>query len=196
MSLERAQIDASQPAGEADVRALAATLKKDIKGKGRAASASAGTAGAGASGAGGESGTAPPIIDDGLVNKNIEVCFAITYRERGKKDIVNNYWCPGIIVRVSDESTVLGRKKLGCGWAHIEYRDGDEDWQLLRPTYHQAKKPGGWRIVAAPTELDTAVPQFEDLSASDESDESDDESGDESGSSEGDDERESEHEGE
>ena len=49
------------------MRALAATLKKDIKGKGRAASASAGTAGAGASGAGGESGTAPPIIDDGFL---------------------------------------------------------------------------------------------------------------------------------
>ena len=63
ISLLRATIDASQPASEADVRALAATLNK---GKPPAASASAGAAtaggrasGAGASGAG-ASGTLPP----------------------------------------------------------------------------------------------------------------------------------------
>ena len=78
ISLLRATIDARQPASEAEVRALAATLKK---GKGPAAGASASartaTAGGGASGAGasgaGARGTAPPIDDD-LSNKNIEVC--------------------------------------------------------------------------------------------------------------------------
>ena len=118
----RATIDASQPASEAEVRALAATLKK---GKGPVASASAGAAtagsrasGAGASGAG-AGGTSPPI-DDGLLDKNIEVCFSIiTYKERGKKATTENFWCPGSIESVSDESTVLGRKKLGCGWVFI-----------------------------------------------------------------------------
>ena len=68
ISLLRATIDASQPASEAEVCALAATLKK---GKGPAASARTATAGGGASGTGasdaGASGTAHPI-DDGLSN--------------------------------------------------------------------------------------------------------------------------------
>ena len=127
------------------MRALAAALKK---GKDPAASASAGAAtaggrasGTGASGAG-ASGTPPPI-DDGLLNKllnkNIEVCFSITYQERGKKAMTENFWCPGTIGIVSDESTVLGRKKLGCGWMFVNYRDGEADWQLLRPTFFNAK---------------------------------------------------------
>ena len=85
ISLLRATIDASQPASEAEVRALAAALKK---GKGPAAGARTATAGGGASGSGasgaGASGTAP-LTDDGLSKKNIEVYFSITYRERGKK---------------------------------------------------------------------------------------------------------------
>jgi hypothetical protein len=95
ISLLRATIDASQPNSEAEVRALAATLKK---GKGPAAGAGArtATAGGGASGAGasgaGARGTAPPIDDD-LSNKNIEVCFSITYKERGKKEVTENFWC-------------------------------------------------------------------------------------------------------
>ena len=67
ISLLRATIDASQPASEAEVRALAAALKKDTKGKGPAASARTATAGGGASGAGasgaGASGTPPPTND-------------------------------------------------------------------------------------------------------------------------------------
>ena len=76
ISLLRATIDASQPASEAEVRALVATLKK---GKGPAASASARTAAAGGGVSGGGAsgadarGTAPSIDDD-LSNKNIEVC--------------------------------------------------------------------------------------------------------------------------
>jgi len=187
ISLLRATIDASQPASEAEVRALAATLKK---GKSPAAGASArtATAGGGASGAGasgaGARGTAPPIDDD-LSNKNIEVCFSITYKERGKKEITENFWCPGTIESVSDESTVLGRKKLGCGWVFVNYRDGEADWQLLRPNFFNAKKPGGWRIVASAAELETNF-TFEDLSEGDESgDESDDESDDGNGDDEG-----------
>ena len=157
------------------MRALAATLKK---GKSPAAGASArtATAGGGASGAGasgaGARGTAPPIDDD-LSNKNMEVCFSITYKERGKKEMTENFWCPGTIESVSDESTVLGRKKLGCGWVFVNYRDGEADWQLLRPNFFNAKKPGGWRIVATAAELETNF-TFEDLSEGDESgDESD-----------------------
>ena len=152
------------------MRALAAALKK---GKGPAASASAGatTAGGRASGAGasgaGASGTPPPI-DDGLLNKNIQVCFSITYKEeRGKKAMTEkNFLCPGTIESVSDESTVLGRKKLGCGWVFVNYRDGEADWQLLHPTFFNAKKPGGWRIVESAAELETNF-QFEDLSEGD-----------------------------
>ena len=169
------------------MRALAATLKK---GKGPAAGAGArtATAGGGASGGGasgaGARGTAPPIDDD-LSNKNIEVCFSITYKERGKKEITENFWCPGTIESVSDESTVLGRKKLGCGWVFVNYRDGEADWQLLRPNFFNAKKPGGWRIVATAAELETNF-TFEDLSEGDESgDESDEESDDGNGDDEG-----------
>ena len=142
-------------ASEAEVRALAATLKKGpaASASARTATAGGGASGAGASGAGAR-GTAPPIDDD-LSNKNIEVCFSITYKERGKKEVTENFWCPGTIESVSDESTVLGRKKLGCGWVFVNYRDGEADWQLLRPTFFNAKKPGGWRIVASAAELET-----------------------------------------
>ena len=73
-SLLRAKIDASQPASEAEVRALSATL---MKGKGPAASARAATAGGRASGASASGAVAsgtPPPVGDGLLNKNIEVC--------------------------------------------------------------------------------------------------------------------------
>ena len=92
--------------------------------------------------------------------------FSITYRERGKKEMTENFWCPGTIESVSDESTVLGRKKLGCGWVFVNYRDGEADWQLLRPTFFNAKKPGGWLIVASAAELETNF-EFENLSEGD-----------------------------
>ena len=86
---------------------------------------------------------------------------------------------------MTDESTVLGRKKLGCGWVFVNYRDGEADWQLLRPNFFNAKKPGGWRIVATAAELETNF-TFEDLSEGDESgDESDEESDDGNGDDEG-----------
>ena len=111
--------------------------------------------------------------------------FSITYKERGKKEVTENFWCPGTIESVSDESTVLGRKKLGCGWVFVNYRDGEADWQLLRPNFFNAKKPGGWRIVATAAELETNF-TFEDLSEGDESgDESDEESDDGNGDDEG-----------
>ena len=49
--------------------------------------------------------------------------------------MTENFWCPGTIESLSDESTVLGRKKLGCGWVFVNYRDGEADWQLLRPNF-------------------------------------------------------------
>ena len=57
--------------------------------------------------------------------------------------MTENFWCPGTIESVSDESTVLGRKKLECGWMFVNYRDEEAGWQLLRPTFFNAKKPGG-----------------------------------------------------
>ena len=51
-------------------------------------------------------------------------------------------------------------------------------WQHLRLNFFNAKKPGGWRIVATAAELETNF-TFEDLSEGDESgDESDEESDD------------------
>ena len=65
ISLLHATIDASQPASEAEVRALAATLKKGkgpVAGAGvRTATAGGGASGAGASGAGAR-GTAPLLM--------------------------------------------------------------------------------------------------------------------------------------
>ena len=103
--------------------------------------------------------------------------------------MTENFWCPGTIESVSDERTVLGRKKLWCGLVIVNYRDGEEDWQLLSPTFFNTKKPGGWRIIASVAELETNF-QFEDLSEGDESgDESDKiDSDDEGGSSDDDDE--------
>ena len=99
--------------------------------------------------------------------------------------MTENLRCRGTIESASDESTVLGWKKLGCGWVFVNYRDGEADWQLLRPTFFNAQKPGGWRIVASAAELETNV-EFEDLSEGDESgDESDDESDDGNGDAEG-----------
>ena len=95
-----------------------------------------------------------------------------------------NFWCPGTIERLSDESTVLGREKLGCGWVFVNYRGGEADWQLFRPTFFNAKKPGGWQIFASAAELETNF-EFEDLSKGDERG---DESGDESDDGDGDDE--------
>ena len=94
-------------ASEAEVRALAATLKKGpaASASARTATAGGGASGAGASGAGAR-GTAPPI-DDGISNKNIEVCFSITHKERGKKEVTGNFWCAGTIESANDESTVL-----------------------------------------------------------------------------------------
>ena len=67
----------------------------------------------------------------------------------------------------------------------VNSRDGEEDWQLLRPNFFNAKKPGGWRIVASAEELEANF-TFEDLSEGDESgDESDDESDDGNGDDEG-----------
>ena len=106
--------------------------------------------------------------------------------------MTENFRCPGTIESASDESTVLGRKKLGCGWVLVNYRDGETDWQLLRPTFFNAKKPGGWRIVASAAELETNF-EFEDLS---EGDERGDESGDERDEGDGDDENSSDDDGE
>ena len=67
----------------------------------------------------------------------------------------------------------------------VNYRDGKADWQLLHPTFFNAKKPGGWRIVASAAQLETNF-EFEDLSEGDESfDESDGESDDGIGDDEG-----------
>jgi hypothetical protein len=100
------------------VRALAATLKKGkapAAGAGaRTATAGGGASGAGASGAGAR-GTAPPIDDD-LSNKNIEVCFSITYKERGKKEMTENFCCPGTIESVSHVLSFLAHgPKRACG---------------------------------------------------------------------------------
>ena len=67
----------------------------------------------------------------------------------------------------------------------VNYRDGKADWQLLHPTFFNAKKPGGWWIVASSAELETNF-EFKALSEGDESgDESDDESDDGNGGDEG-----------
>ena len=75
-------------------------------------------------------------------------------RVRGKSKTTGLFGCPGKIARLSDEKTTLHRKKIGLGWAYINFTDGSDDWQLLRPSFFEKHRAGGWRIV---TEADLAL---------------------------------------
>ena len=97
----------------------------------------------------------------------------MTYKERGKRTVEGLFGCPGTIERVSDEKTMLRRKKLGLGWVYIMFADKSEDWQLLRPTFHNANRAGGWRIIEKDdVSLDDGF-TFEDKSEGEEENESD-----------------------
>ena len=71
----------------------------------------------------------------------------MTYKGKGKRSETGLFGCPGKITRVSDETTKVRRKKIGLGWAFIEYEDKTEDWQLLRPAFHRQNRAGGWRLI-------------------------------------------------
>ena len=126
--------------------------------------------------------------DDALINSNVEVTFLMKYKEAGKKTVEGLFGCPGKITRVSDATTTIRRKKIGLGWAFIEYTDGSEDWQLLRPAFYKAKRAGGWRLISEnDANLDIDY-ELEDKSDGD-SDSDDNESG--GGTDESDDESDS-----
>ena len=104
----------------------------------------------------------------------------MTYKQRGKVTETGLFGCPGKIARMSDETTKIKKKALGLGWAFIEYKDNTEDWLLLRPPFHRARRPGGWRLIDdADAALDLDY-ELEDKSDDDSDDESDDDDSDES----------------
>ena len=74
------------------------------------------------------------------------------YNRRGGGVYVRNAWCGGVIKDVSTASSVdttgAKRRKLGLGHIWVEYDDGTGSWLLAtRPTFYNANKPGGWRLV-------------------------------------------------
>ena len=89
--------------------------------------------------------SAPPI-DDSLVNKPLRFVFEMTYREKGKKSVKGLFECPGRIARVSDAYTRVGGKRLGAGFAYVEWSDHTTSWQLLRPGFYGQHRAAGWRI--------------------------------------------------
>ena len=71
----------------------------------------------------------------------------MTYRTRGGGEVVRTCWCPGTITRMSDAGSRDGRRKLGLGWAFVEYDDGESSWLLAsRPTFFNANKAGARRF--------------------------------------------------
>ena len=78
---------------------------------------------------------------------------------------------------MSDEKTTLQRKKIGLGWAYINFTDGTDDWQLLRPTFFEKKRAGGWRIIDENELTLDADYEFEDDDGSGGDDDDDDSDG-------------------
>ena len=124
-----------------------------------------------------------PVVDSSLVGRSVSVIFEMTYKEKGKRAVSGLFGCPGKITRVSDETTKIKKKKIGLGWAFIEYTDESEDWQLLRPTFYRANRAGGWRLIDEDEADLDAEYELEDGSDDGSSDGSDDDDDDDSGSS-------------
>ena len=123
-----------------------------------------------------------------LIGKSIEVTFWMTYKGKGKRKIKDLFGCPGTITQISDENTMIKRKKIGPGWVFIEYKDGSEDWQLLRPTFHNTKRAGSWRLIDdADADLDLEYELEDDENEGGQSDESGSDESDSDDSSESDD---------
>ena len=74
--------------------------------------------------------------------------YEATYEKRGGGQVTCNRWFLGEIKQVSTSGTREGRKKLGLGWIYVAHDDGTKNWLLAtRPTFYNANKPGGWRLV-------------------------------------------------
>ena len=110
----------------------------------------------------------------------MSVIFEMTYKEKGKRAVSGLFGCPGKIARVSDETTKIKKKKIGLGWAFIEYTDESEDWQLLRPTFYRSNRAGGWRLIDEDEADLDAEYELEDGSDDGSSDGSDDDDSDSS----------------
>lgn len=157
MTTQRAEIEGKEVRTADEVKAAAIEMKA------AAPSRSSGSASARRSASSAPAARSAPVIDSSLVNKAIEVTFEMTYG-RGKSKITGLFGCPGKIARVSDEKTTPQRKKIGLGWAYINFTDGSDDWQLLRPNFFEKHRPGGWRIINENDLTLDANYEFEDAS--------------------------------
>ena len=88
-------------------------------------------------------------------------------------------WCTGLVLEVSDTTTVVKGKTIGAGHVHIRYdppadepdAEAEEGWFQVRSTFYRKQDAtGGWRLAQALTN-GVGAGDIGDLSSVEESEE-------------------------
>ena len=89
-------------------------------------------------------------------------------------------WCAGLVLEVSDATTVVKGKTIGAGHVQIWYdppadepdAEAEEDWFQVRSAFYRKQDaPGGWRLAQAALTNGVGADDIGDLSSVEESEE-------------------------